>query len=189
MTWTNEQNFWWTLRIFGVVWVVFSVINVLKFDVTQICICLYCFTLLFFNHQYFYTCSKVQKENVAMLYRQMGKKAYDFINGSIISSVRWFFAKLIYLLFIFCLLNIKIDPGLRSSAFNLMAFASDCHQISLIKDLIIGPAVFIKKGFLSKNWKVHYLEYPSENVVDLKKRGRLSVWLEASNLIIFKLYA
>lgn len=78
------------MAIFGLIWVVLSVINVLKLDITQITICLYCFALLFFNMYSYYKCSKVQKENVNKMMNQYGGQAAArlMMGGSIISAFK-----------------------------------------------------------------------------------------------------
>ena len=72
VSWSNEKAFWWTQVLFTLIWLVLSVINVLKLNITQITICVYSFTLLFFNLYSYYKCSGVQKENVNKLIGQYG---------------------------------------------------------------------------------------------------------------------
>jgi hypothetical protein len=83
----SEKAFWWTLALFTLVWVLLSVINILKIDLTQITICLFCTALLAFNLYSYYKCSKVQSENVQRLMTQYGvQAAQKFMGGSIIAG-------------------------------------------------------------------------------------------------------
>jgi hypothetical protein len=83
----SDKAFWWTLVLFSLIWVLFSVINILKLDLTQITICIFCTTLLIFNLYSYYRCSKVQSENVNKLFTQYGAQAAaKFMGGSIISK-------------------------------------------------------------------------------------------------------
>lgn len=75
--------------IFGLIWVVLSVINVLKLDITQTTICIYCLALLFFNGYSYYRCSKVQKDNLEMMKQQYGAQIADnLLRGSFISAFK-----------------------------------------------------------------------------------------------------
>ena len=83
----SDKAFWWTMVLFTLIWVLLSVINVLKIDLTQITICLFCLSLLAFNLYSYYRCSKVQSENVQKLMTQYGAQAAQkFMGGSIIAA-------------------------------------------------------------------------------------------------------
>lgn len=83
----NEKIFWYTLVIFSLVWILLTVINVFKLDITQITICLFCGVMLIFNLYNYYRCSKAQKDNVEKLKRQYGPQALgEYMAGSIIAN-------------------------------------------------------------------------------------------------------
>jgi hypothetical protein len=83
----SEKAFWWTLVLFSLIWILLSVINILKIDLTQITICLFCTALLVFNLYSYYKCSKIQSENVQRLMTQYGASAAQkFMGGSIIAG-------------------------------------------------------------------------------------------------------
>jgi hypothetical protein len=83
----SEKAFWWTQALFSLIWILLSVINVLKIDLTQITICFFCTALLLFNLYSYYKCSKVQSENVQKLIGQYGSEAAQkFMKGSIIAG-------------------------------------------------------------------------------------------------------
>jgi uncharacterized membrane protein YjdF len=83
----SDRAFWWTMVLFVLIWIVLSVINTFKFDITQMTICIYCTVLLIFNLWSYYKCSKIQKENVNKLISEYGATAAQkYMGGSIISG-------------------------------------------------------------------------------------------------------
>lgn len=79
--------FWWTLYLFSLIWIALTVINVLKLDITQIVMCVFCGGLIVFNLVSYYKCSKAQEENVQKLAYQYGADvAGKFMTGSIIAN-------------------------------------------------------------------------------------------------------
>ena len=73
--------------LFTAIWIVFLVINILKFALTQVTICGFCAALLGFNIYSYYKCSKIQKDNVNRLLSQYGANAAaKFMRGSIIAG-------------------------------------------------------------------------------------------------------
>ena len=83
----NEKVFWWTLVLFSLIWSVLLVINVLRLDIQNITICLFCGSTLVFNLYSFYKCSKVQSENIKKLAAEYGTNmARRFLTGSIIAN-------------------------------------------------------------------------------------------------------
>jgi hypothetical protein len=83
----SDKAFWWTLIIFSLIWVALVIINLLKLDITQITITVFCLVLLGFNLYSYYRCSKVQRENVNRLLSQYGADAAGkFMRGSIIAG-------------------------------------------------------------------------------------------------------
>lgn len=55
------------MYLFTLIWVLLTVINVLKINITQVTVCVFVAILLFYNLYSYYKCSKVQSENVEKL--------------------------------------------------------------------------------------------------------------------------
>ena len=73
--------------MFDLIWLALVVINVLKINITQITITVFCAVLLCFNTYSYYKCSKIQKDNVTRLLSQYGAEAAGkFMRGSIIAG-------------------------------------------------------------------------------------------------------
>ena len=83
----DDKAFWWTLALFSLIWLVLTVINVFRIDITNIMICAFCGAMIVFNLYSYYKCSKVQSENIKKLAKQYGNEMMGkFISGSIVAN-------------------------------------------------------------------------------------------------------
>ena len=77
------------MYLFTLIWVLLTVINVLKINITQVTVCVFVAVLLFYNLYSYYKCSKVQSENVEKLLGEYGSAAAaKFMGGSIIAGFK-----------------------------------------------------------------------------------------------------
>ena len=69
----NDKIFWWTLALFTLIWLVLTIVNIFRLDITEVLICLFCGLMIGFNLYSYYQCSKAQSENVRKLAFQYGQ--------------------------------------------------------------------------------------------------------------------
>ena len=75
------------MALFALIWLVLTVINIFRIDLTNIMICIFCGAMVAFNLHSYYKCSKVQSENIKKLARQYGAGMMGkFMSGSIIAN-------------------------------------------------------------------------------------------------------
>lgn len=75
------------MALFSLVWLLFSVANVITINITNLVICIFCLAMLGFNLYSYYRCSKAQSENIKKLAFQYGAgMAAKFMYGSIVAN-------------------------------------------------------------------------------------------------------